>query len=87
MAHSTESNAVLWSTRQADVQRGAALCGASHIPLLTQHSTKLCFGCCFFFFGSDSMGKKKQMGYKDQRVLGLCEMGSEQMGLGVTGFI
>lgn len=39
------------------------------------------------FFVQTPGGKKKQSGYKDQRVLSLCEMGSEQMGLGVTGFV
>lgn len=48
---------------------------------------KAVFWVLLLFFGSDSMGKRKQMGYEDQRVLGLCEMGSEQTGLGVTGFI
>lgn len=63
-------------------------CAVPHTSLCYPSTPQSCvLGAASFFFGSDSMGKKKQMGYKDQRVLGLCEMGSEQMGLGVTGFI
>lgn len=62
-------------------------CAMPHTSLCYPSTPQSCVLGAASFFGSDSMGKKKQMEYEDQRVLGLCEMGSEQTGLGVTGFI